>query len=313
MFRLPAKHAIFNTLKCLQSSLIRSCGTREAAFSEDGFPIKIQAAVVTRNYVFSNPKFQIFKSEKGKLFQFDDETSSLMPNIIVQLGKPFDWNNIPKKCSNADFLATFEHIRKHCIEKNVSLESKEFDAFVDRFAEQLPHFKLNEVWTAVQIFAKFSTDNDTYHKRNYAEIWIALDETSVIKANGLKLNQWIFLGSIWTAIPGGKRALFVKLTGRMMNKRFKSMSSVELVQAIFFMNQNKCPLDNVRNLENIFEANLDQMTLQDVSIVCHTFCRLEKGFMKPELRQKLYEYLLSRSDDELERCEDAFLISIFTV
>lgn len=202
-------------------------------------------------------------------------------------------------CSNVDLILTLKDVCNFCVETNTSLESEQFDAFVDELASRLPKFTSNEAVCALQIFGRIPMVHRPTEKRNFAELMIGLDQACTINAADWTIDQVLYVGSIWCTIPMAKKTYYSRYLGRHFNKYAKLMTTKQLAEAMCYTNTLKRPIDDIRKFENVFDANIEAMTPIELVIVCRLFYRVEKRLEKPELRKKLFAYVLERDLDEV--------------
>lgn len=261
----------------------------------------------------SSPKYQTFKSKENRIYQFDEETKSIANSDVLKGIQSLHWNDVSQESTNAEILMGFYNLQKYCAATNTELSSEMFDLFVDLLVSRANNFSINELMCALQTFSKFPMDKYSAQKRNYAEIIVALDEESSKKSVPLTLEQVLFLCSIWAEIPKAKKTYFARFAARQFNKYTKAMTAQQLTQALFYLNLLRRPLDDVRDFENVFEDNLDELELKEIAIICTTFMRLDKHFAKPEFRVKFLKTLCNRDLNEFIELEDHSIVSLLWV
>lgn len=251
-------------------------------------------------YFHKNPKYTIYNPNDRNLYEFDAETRGLTPsNILNNTEKSIPWTDLAADCTHADLISALKNVCDYCCETKTSLSSEQFDSFVDEMATQLPKFTSNETICALQLFAQLEMDNRSYGTRNFAELIIGLDQASTINAAEWDINQVLYAGSIWCTIPAARKTFFAKFLGRHFNKFAKLMTPEQLAQSICYLHTLKRPVDDVRSFENVFERNIEVMTPIELSIVCQNFVRMDATLEKPELREKLFKFLMERDLNEL--------------
>lgn len=283
---------------------VRSCSQHKSKYVANLFDESFE-------YFHKNPNYTIYNPNDRNLYEFDEETRGLTPsNILNQSGKSIQWTDLPADCTHADLISALKSVCDYCHETETSLSSEQFDTFVDEMARQLPKFTSNETICALQVFAQFKMDHRPYGTRNFAELMIGLDQASTINAAGWDINQVLYAGSIWCSISTAKKTFFAKFLGRHFNRFAKLMTPGQIAQSMLYLNSLRRHVDDIRKFENVFDRNIEGMTPMELSIICRNFVRLDSTLEKPELREKLFKFLLERDLDELN---DAMLRNILCV
>lgn len=264
----------------------------------------------TLEYFYKSPRYTIFNPAEPNLFEFDTETRELTQSNILTNAKSISWKDSPVDATNADLILTLKNVCDHCRETNTSLSSEEFDAFVDEISTRMPKFTSNEALCALQIFARVPSIYRPFASRNFAEIMIGLDQATTINAAKWDISQLMYAASVWCTIPMAKNTFYARYVGRHFNKYAKLMTVEQLAEAMFYLNSLKRPIDDIRKFENVFEQNIEKMTMQELSIVCNSFMRFDSTLEKPALRNTFFKKVLEGDLDELI---DAMLVNILFV
>lgn len=262
-------------------------------------------------YFKTSDRHKHFLKDSKVLYQFDDETKNLIRYECVQFGShQIDWTQTTANLNNSELICAFDSLLNCCQSNEISLSEERFDGFIDDFIKRLPNFSLNELIQVVQSFVRYPLDRHLIRQRNWIELFQALDQACTIQAADLLPEQLLFVSSIWLDIPLAKRTWFTVLASRLLNRHLKGMSAPEIAQALFFINCMSQPLKDIRAFENIFEENIDHLTLEEFASVLWTFIRLETKVEKQELKHKFFNYL---EQQDFSRLNDPYLAKILVV
>lgn len=254
-----------------------------------------------RNYYINSGRHNVFSRESTLVYQFDDETRKLTTWKCPTSLQNIEWDQSVTCYNNIEMICAFESLLNYSLENNIPLSDEKFDGFVDDFTKRLQEFSLNELIQALQIFVRFPLNKLQMRERNYIELFHAFDQACTIKSQDLLPEQLLFIGSIWFYLAGSKKTWTAALLGRLFIRYMKNMSAPEMAQALYYINCMTQPIEEMRALENIFEKNIDDMTIQEVSTVLWTFIRLDTKIEKQELRDKFWAYL--EKQDLSQLCE----------
>lgn len=254
---------------------------------------------LTQYYKTSN-RHKFFQAESKYLYQFDDETKNVTQFEEVHLEQDFDWNQNITNLSDSELIRAFESLLNHCRTNNVSLSEEQFDGFIDGFVQRLQNFTLNEVIEVLQSFARYPLDRIQLRQRNWIELFQAIDQACTIKSVDLLPAQLLFISSIWMSIPLAKKSWFTVLVSRLLYRYLKEVSAPEMAQALFFINCMAQPIDDIRAFENIFEKNIENLSVEEFATVLWTFIRLETKVEKQELKSKFFEYMEKQDFSQLD-------------
>lgn len=285
--------------------------------------LKYSSESIDREFIIPRPKAELemirnsskhltFRPQENRLYQFDNESKSITDSDVLKAAQPISWREITPQSTSAEILMGLRNLQEYCTSTKTELTSEQFDGFVDIFVSRAKDFNVNELLCALQIFVRFPMNLFLVKQRNFAEIIIALDEETTKKAIWMTLEQLIFLCGIWAEIPKSK-TFFPKFAARQFNTYNKVMTSQQLTQAILFLNYFKRPIEDIRFFENVFENQLNNLDLKEISIIFSLFMRVNKHIAKPELRSKLLKKLSHQDDKEYNELEDFALVSILWV
>lgn len=261
-------------------------------------------------YFMNSDRYKTFRKNSVLLHQFDDETQNITVWNKASSKNVILWNNLSEDYPNDDLIQAFENMIEYSVSSGINLSDPMYDCFVDEFIKKLNQFKLNEVVRAFQMFARAPLEKDMIRQRNYIDLYMAFDQTSTINSIDLRPNQILFLSSIWRHIPLARKSYFSYLSERLLNRYLKKLSAPQICESLFYLNCLSKQVENIRAFENIFENTMNDMNLEELSVVLWTFRQIGTKVQKSELRSKLYTFLENQNFDHLE---ESFLLRIVNV
>lgn len=262
------------------------------------------------DYFMNSDRYKTFRKNSVLLHQFDDETQNITVWTKASSKNDILWNNLSEDYSNDDLIEAFGNMIEFSVVSGINLSDPMYDCFVDEFINKLNQFKLNEVVRAFQMFARAPLEKDMIRQRNYIDLYMAFDQTSTINSIDLRPNQIIFLSSIWRHIPLARKSYFSHLSERLLNRYLQKLSAPQICESVFYLSCLNKQVENIRAFENIFENTMNDMNLEELSVVLWTFRRIGTKVQKSELRSKLYTFLENQNFDRLE---ESFLLRIVDV
>lgn len=265
--------------------------------------------------LFSNSdRYKIFQKNTNSVYEFDNETRNI---VAWQSSIPQDaciahaWDQPTNTCNNDELIFAFENCLNFATTNHISLSDSRFNEFVDNFIERLESFTLNQTIRALQAFVRHPIESrDVIRQSNYIELLQAFDQACTIKSPDLLPEQLLFISSIWSNIPFAQKTYIVQLICRLFNRYMKTFNAPQMTQALYFANFMGQSIDDIRALENVLERNIDDLSIEEFSIVLWTFARLETKIEKQELKLKLFAYL---EKQDLSQLSDRHLGTILIV
>lgn len=261
-------------------------------------------------YFMESKQYNMFRSNSVMIHQFDDETRNLTTWKKPESTTNIEWSQLPATYSNCNLIDAFEKVINYSIDNGISLSDESFDYFIDEFLRRMPDFTLNETLRALQMFARIPMRTEILKQRNYIELYMAFDQQCTILAANMFPEQLLYVCSVWQVMLSAKKTKFARVAHFFIQRYMKTMNAKQLTQAIFFMNCMNQPVDDIRALENLLENLLDDMTIEEVSIVSWCFYRLDCRLEKVELREKYFDYLVKQ---DLSQMDDIYLMKTILV
>lgn len=234
------------------------------------------------------------------LQQFDDSPLVDCQSIqdITVSSSNWSWiSNLATK--NQEFIDSFAKLITHCNDNGISIESTEFDIFIDDFTLRLSQFNENELLVALQLFVRMPFNNLRYDSRNFRELLMAFDDNSGRLSADWNIDKRLAACSIWCTIPHNKKSKFSKMVCNRFKRDISQLSPKHFVMAVFFMNYMHRYMDDNVDFEKDFLRVIDDLSIGDVANVCYTFNRDDYRLHNNELIDKIVEKALACNLDEI--------------
>ncbi|KAJ6636950.1 FAST kinase domain-containing protein 5, mitochondrial [Pseudolycoriella hygida] len=203
-----------------------------------------------------------------------------------------NWSN----CNTADVLEHLHLIIRYCNINGLSITDERFDEFVDACTERCFEFTDNELIKSLQILSKYS---QTHHSqsRNFVEIWNALDDACVQRIDQWDFDKTLYVCDHWYILHlGGINKFNVNAT-RKIGRKLRKIPPHQLLQMMFYINVLRSPAvhDMIDFEINLFRS-IDQLSLNEISVMCIGFFKTQTKVHNPELVGKIIQRLISEID-----------------
>lgn len=262
-------------------------------------------------YITKSKRYKVFYRHATTVFRIDEETTQIHEYKLIQnLTCNSSWQNLSKPCDTNKLIEAFQQMLAYSKETDIALSDERFDEFVNLFTQQLATFTANELLLALQIFANHPMKAKSYRQSNTIELWMAFDQFSTIQADRFTSDQLILLSSIWQRIPWVTESFTAKYISRRLNRRMKVMSASQLIPAMYYISCFKSSIENVSAFEMILEETIDDMTIEDLSIVAWSFQQNPTKPQNSRLQAKFMEKLEKHRPAQMN---EVFLRNIFLV
>lgn len=213
-----------------------------------------------------------------------------------------------KEKSTEDLISDFEALSHYCIETETFISDDAYDGFVKALSQRVPKLNDDQLTEVLTHFARFPPTPSGFSK-NFHELWLALDEKCVERT----VKEWkhpmiLKVCNLWYKLNLSKIGDF---TGKGITKVFRRVDRLTpsaLVEAMFYLTvcRKKIPLSNV---ESRFLEVFDELSIDEIGIICLAFFKTESRIGTVDLIHKLYRKTLK----EIDNIQDITLTNIVKV
>lgn len=234
----------------------------------------------------------------GAILQF--ETSPLIgtDRFDVKAQSSLEWLNDCSQSTHQELIERLNCLSNYCHAANVPITSTEFDSFVDIFTKRLLDFNENEVIASLQIFARMPIDKMKLGERNFHELWAAIDDNCARSAMEWDVGKRLAVCPIWSGVPVARKGKFAQMICNKFKQDLNDLSAKEMVAAVIFMNNTAQFIDN-RAFEKNFNRVLDDLTVDDIGLLCCVFNRENYSIHQSELIERLLSRVLAENIDDM--------------
>lgn len=258
-------------------------------------------------YLATNKHYLVFRKGSQFLHQFDAEAVYTKQWPYSQ---PRNWEKALDFDSNDELLDTFQSAINFSISSGVPLSHERYDQFIDAFISKLANFNTNELLAALQIFNKLPLSKTLMKERNYIELYTAFDQHSTIQCRQLTTDQAMFLLSIWFQFPFADKSWFAMCALNIFNNRVRSLTVPQLLQYIYYTNCLFAHIPSMDTVEKHLAQNIDNLSIEEMSIVAWTFMEQEASLLQWELPAKCLNIFIK---NDLSQLDGVFLNKVLPV
>lgn len=233
------------------------------------------------NILAGNHKYKVLRGEQNVDSIIKCETLDLSQN----------WSNL----SSEDILLTLRMIGSYCTNLGLSISDERFDAFVDTFTERCFDFTEKELLKSLQILMHYP-QNKFPNTRNFVELWHALDDACIEHLDRWDFNKILYVCDHWYMMNLGKVNKFNKVGILKFGKKLRKLPSHQMVQTIFYLNVKRSPLLEMFDYEVNMMKSFDELSIEEISVVCMGFFKTKTRMKNEDLIVKIYERLIREID-----------------
>lgn len=233
-----------------------------------------------------------------------DSSPVLGHGIVTEISDEsldLSWLNAPTN-TNQECIQKFIHLANH-LRKNAtaSITSNEYDSFIDQLTAHLSQFNENEVIAVLQIFSRipFPIDQMKLGTRNVRELFMALDDNSARCAMDWDTDKRLAVCAIWSVIPLAKKSIFIKMVLNKFQCDMDLLSAKQFLAALFFINSFNHFIDCLAGFQRNVNRLIDEMTLEDIGLICHTFNRAKFRIHNSQLIDNILRRFVEGNVDEV--------------
>lgn len=269
-----------------------------------------------------------FSSGQVKLAKIFVDTENVYAHKVLEdrglydLTKPYkqsvslNFENLAEKISSPSFQFTnttnllndYYDLIFYSEKEVCDIAEDRFDHFVDVFSTNCYNFNDNELEIALRTLAILPQNRAVYSK-NFAEMWTALDTVCSMRLPKWDIERILRVSDHWNGLNLGKTSSFVWESFRRVGRKVKRLTPQQLVQSMFYCNLVRKPLVEMIQYELNLIGCIDQLTIEELGVMCMGFFKTQTTIHEDNLVFKLYDRLIEKIDS----VEDITLVNIIKV
>lgn len=300
-----------NFYMCYKNIFIKSLSTQLFVSStkllnlrQDVQLAKLHTSATAKSKLFLDKENQyahliLRNSQKYKLFT-EPEIEPEQKNInFKEILNNYNFTNREETFENFKFVAQF------CKNTNTCISDDRFDKFVDVFTQHCHQLTDEQLIDSIR-FMTLLPDTPHIHFKNFIELWSVLDDTCVDRLENWDTDKILLVCDCWYAINLARFNRFVWSALRKLSRKIRKLNAQQIVHSLFFCNIVRKPVFEMFDYEVAFNNLINEMTLNEISVMAMGFFKTKTPIRNSELIEKIFRRLLL----ELDIVEDITLVNI---
>lgn len=211
-------------------------------------------------------------------------------------------------CPIDELFAGLESVIIFCKSFNVQISDKKFDALIDAFTDRRYELTDDQLAAALKLLM-ILPPTPSRNTRNYWDLWLAIEQVCLDRCPDWDLDKRLLFTDHFYQLNLGRTSKLTYQVVMRMGRNIRKLPKEQLLQMAFFLNITRSPIDEIIDIERNLLRSMDQMTIDEVSVVCMAFFKTETRIRSPAVLAKLYEKLKVN----LSTIDNIPLVNIFKV
>lgn len=229
----------------------------------------------------SNEKYKVIRVKQNVENNINCENIDLNQN----------WSNL----TTDNLLVHFEMIGSYCKNHGLSISEERFDKFVDVCTERCFDFTDDQLRKSLRILSHYPQTKSPY-SRNFVELWNALDDACVDRIERWDFNMILYLCDHWHMLRLAKLNKFNLRGSLKIGRKLRKLPPHQMVQTMFYVNIKRKPILEMFEFEANLLNTLDQLSLNEIAIMCMGFFKTQTRMKTPDLVTNIFERLIREMD-----------------
>lgn len=281
--------------------LIRSCVIQRLVNRR----FRISATLAVKNFTNSENIFaHSILQNNSKCLVLRGEENEVNNTVCNDIVFNRNWNDL----STDDILKHLQMIGSYCNRNGITISDERFDKFVDVCTERCFDFTDDQLTKSLQILIHHP-QTSSHRSRNFVELWTAFDDACVHRINQWNYDKMLYICDHWHMLNLGRCNTFNWVAGRTIGKKLRKLPVHQMIQLMFYINLKREPFLEMIDFETNLLRSVDELSLNEISIMCMGFFKTQTKFRIPELITRIFDRLIR----EIDTVQDIPMVCILKV
>lgn len=242
-------------------------------------------------------QYSVVRRQQG----IEDPPSSIQ---MLDFAPNQDWTSF----DHQDVLRHLNRIAKFCRDNSICISDQRFDSFVDHFTNICFDLDDASLIDALRILAHIP-ETFGLNTRNFVELWSVLDDACVDRILTWDTDTILLVCDHWYLLNLGKVNKFNWQAIKKLGRKLRKLETHQLVQAMFYCNLLRSPVVEMIDFEMGLAQRIDDMSLDEVAVMCMGFFKTQTSVKSVELIGEIYRRLMK----DVETVQDISFVNIIKV
>lgn len=193
---------------------------------------------------------------------------------------------------------------------NISFNSAAFTGIYHQLIESCASFSNTQLFEVLGIFARININSMDLMADHIVMLRNTLNELCASRCKQWSLDQLLLACDIWYQIPFAQQLHFIQVACDLFAARAKHATPQQLVQALFYLNWRKLPVERMHAFEQKLSIHFDELSIDELAISAMGFFKTNTNIECKILIKRFYELLL---DNDLKLIPELSLTTILKV
>ncbi|XP_063699937.1 FAST kinase domain-containing protein 5, mitochondrial-like [Culicoides brevitarsis] len=236
-----------------------------------------------RNVLMSIPAPNMLKLEELSPFL---QKPAPERDSLTQILASKDW----KSCSTEELYAGLESVATYCREYDLQISETCFDEIIDAFADRRHEFSDEILLDLLKLLMILPT-TPSKNTRNYWDLWLAIEDVCLARVRSWDLGKRLLYVDHFHSLGLGKTSKLTHNVVMRMGRNIPKLPKDLFLQLLFFLNVTRDPIDEMIDIEKNWIHSMDDMTIEEVGVVCTGLFKTKTRIRDIRVLKKLYAKL----------------------
>ncbi|KAL7029788.1 hypothetical protein ACKWTF_006367 [Chironomus riparius] len=189
----------------------------------------------------------------------------------------------------------FEELSYECEQTESSLTEGKYDKIIDAVIQKLPEMNDDQVVKVLVDLYRFPQLD--YKSSKYHELWNAIDSECWERSRHWRYQQLLKVMNAWYRIGITKNSKFNHKALMKLSRRLDELPPRVLVEMMFYQSIIRHKDVPMYYVESRLEKILDDLTIDELGIVCLAFFKTESKLINGALMNRIYRRVIDEIDD----------------
>ena len=194
--------------------------------------------------------------------------------------------NYQQKTSD-EICNVFEELSFYCEHANESLTDGKYDNIIDSLISKLPEMNDEQIVKILVDLYRFPLLD--YKSQKYTELWNSLDDQCWERSKYWRWAQLLKVMNAWYQIGITKNSKFNHKALMKLSRKLDEIPPRVLVEMMFYQSLIRHKDVPMYYVESRLEKILDDLTIDEIGIVCLAFFKTESKLINGALLNRIYQ------------------------